>query len=317
MKRLSEVLLLKKEVAAGVRACSSLSMLERLLEIGKNQVLLISEEFPYDERKQVFEGRRIILTESHCRDLGVEEEELPKYQSVDVLAAGIMQAFQKDSRLYGRPGGRRRQIIAVYSPIHRIGKTTFSLKLGKALAEKENVLYLNLETYAGIGGFFKEEDEQDLSHLLYYVKQDDGNISIRLSSIVKQIGNLDYIPPMKVWTDLQAVAIEDWELLFGWLMKESIYDAILVDLGNAVVSVFEILKRCDRILFPSAEDVYAKAKISQYRYMQKVLGYQELEGRTLYVDMEKTLRQAVRETLERIDGRAGKERKNASRRTTS
>lgn len=317
MKRLAEVLLLKKEVSAEVRACSSLSMLEKLLEIGKIQVLLISEVFPYEKRKQISEGRRIILTAKHCRDLGEEEQELPKYQSADVLAAQIMQAFQRDSQAYGLTGGRTGQLIAVYSPVHRIGKTTFSLKLGKALAEKENVLYLNLETYAGIGGFFKEEEEQDLSHLLYYAKQDDGNISVRISSIVKQMGNLDYIPPMKVWTDLQDVSAQDWGLFFERLSKESIYDTVLIDLGNAVTSVFEILKQCDRILFPGAKDVYARAKISQYRYMQKVLGYQELERKTLHVDMEKPLRQAVRETLEIMDGNAGKELEHASRRTTS
>ena len=46
MKRLAEALLLKREVTAGVRICSSLDMLENLLEIGEVQALLISDEIP-------------------------------------------------------------------------------------------------------------------------------------------------------------------------------------------------------------------------------------------------------------------------------
>ena len=87
---MAEALLLKKEVTVGVRICSSLEMLERLLEIGEIQVLLISEDVPYAKRKQVFGGKRIVLTRQHCMDLGVEEEEVRKYQSVDKISAAII-----------------------------------------------------------------------------------------------------------------------------------------------------------------------------------------------------------------------------------
>ena len=65
-------MLLKREVTAGVRICSSLEMMDKLLEIGQVQVLLISEEIPYEERKQAFAGKRIVLTRQHCTDLGEE-----------------------------------------------------------------------------------------------------------------------------------------------------------------------------------------------------------------------------------------------------
>ena len=43
VKRLAEALLLKKEVTAGVRICSSPEMVQELLKIGCVKVLLISE----------------------------------------------------------------------------------------------------------------------------------------------------------------------------------------------------------------------------------------------------------------------------------
>ena len=44
VRRLAEALLLKKEVTAGVRICSSPEMVQELLKIGLIKVLLISED---------------------------------------------------------------------------------------------------------------------------------------------------------------------------------------------------------------------------------------------------------------------------------
>ena len=52
-----------------------------------------------------------------------------------------------------------RGLIGVYSPIHRIGKTKFALRLGRQIAEKVPVLYLNLESYSGGNYYFPEDTE--------------------------------------------------------------------------------------------------------------------------------------------------------------
>ena len=295
VRRLAEALLLKKEVTAGVRICSSPEMVQELLKIGLIKVLLISEDVPYEKRKQIFTGKRIILTRQHCVDLGEEETELRKYQPVN--------------------GNGR--ILGVYSPVHRIGKTTFSLKLGKALAQSEDVLYLNLETYAGMGGYFRDQDAPDLANVLYYAKQERDDIGIRIPSMVKTMGALDYIPPMKVWTDLRAVHTEEWKTLFERLISQSVYSVIILDIGNGMEDVFQLLRLCDQILMPCAEDVYAMAKIAQYQHMLKVLRYQELESRTMYINMGKNMRQTVKETAEILKESTEKRFFYAEGRTTS
>ena len=72
-------------------------------------------------------------------------------------------------------------VIGVYSPVHRIGKTrfsirlgkqlSFSIRLGKQLSQKFPVLYLNLEGNAGGGYYFPEDPGQDIGDLLYYMRQ--------------------------------------------------------------------------------------------------------------------------------------------------
>lgn len=305
MKKLAEVLLLKKDVTAGVRICSSPELVEKMLEIGNIKVLLISEEIPYEMRKQLFPGKRIVLTKDRCADLGIEETELMKYQSIDKLATVIMKVFLENSFQLTKRNGYQGKVIGIYSPVHRIGKTTFALKLGKELAEEENVLYVNLETYAGMGGYFRDTEVQDLSHLLYYAKQENDVIGVRITSIVRQMGNLDYIPPMKIGADLKAVEMEEWKDLFEKISQQSIYETIIVDMGNSIQNVFEMMEMCDWIFIPFADDVYAKAKMKQWKYMLNVLKLQDMEMKCIYVNMGKSIRQAVADSVAELKRREG------------
>ena len=294
-------MLQRKDALLQVRICSALDIVERLLEINHIQVLLISEDFPLSERERIRSDKKIILTRSHCADLGENEKELMKYQPADKLTDDILKMCQEEFRVPLRAGRGKCLIIGVYSPVHKTGKTTLAVKLGKALAQKENVLYLNLETYAGIGGYFPGDEGQDLSHLLYYAKQESGDISVRISASVRQMGALDYIPPMKVWTDLRAVAPQEWDMLLERLGAESIYSKIILDIGNSVADVFALLKSVDLLLVPVAEDVYAKAKTAQYHYMLDMLNLRELELKSVYIDMTKTMRQSVKEAQNEVE----------------
>ena len=270
-----------------------------MLEIGNIQILLISDEVPYDERCQLFQGTRVVLTRNHCGDLGEEEKEMKKYQSATSLSNEIITILRADSVSDFRRKSRRR-ILGVYSPVHRIGKTTFTLRLGQLLAEQENVLYLNFETYAGIGAYFTEE-EKDFSNLLYFARQEKDDISVRISSMIRQKGHLDYIPPMKVWTDLRFPTTKEWEIFFQKLQKESVYDTFLLDIGDAVSDVFELLSFCDKIIVPYKEDSYADAKIEQFKYMLNALNCQMLEDKIMYVNFEETVRIAAQNTFKELN----------------
>lgn len=306
-------MLQKKGALLQVRICSSYETMEKLLEMGHIQVLLISEDFPYEVRRQIIVENKIVLTQDHCKDLGRDEKELMKYQPAERLTAAVLEMCREEFHSSVRAGRRMGMTIGVYSPINRIGKTTLSIKLGKLLAKKNNVLYLNLETYAGIGGYFSEDEGQDLSHLLYYAKQDARDISVRISSMVRQMDTLDYVSPIKVWTDLRDITVPEWRELLHRLESQSIYNIIILDIGSAVTDVLGLLESLELIVIPVLGDVYGKAKIKQYKYMLKVLDKQSLELKSVYIDMHKTKRQAVKEVQEEIERRRG----NAVRREES
>ena len=154
-------------------------------------------------------------------------------------------------------GGRKQggKIIGIFSPVHRIGKTTYGLKLGEEMAATENVLYLNLEIYGGIGGHF-EEGEQTLADVLYYARQEKGNLGLLLTTVVKHRKNLDYIVPMPVAEDVKSVKAEEWLMLIRRILEQSIYDVIILDLDEGISGVYELLRACTKIYLLYTQDLY-------------------------------------------------------------
>ena len=293
-------------------------MLGKMLEIGKIEILLISEEIPYEQRKAMFDGTRIVLTKGQCTDLGEEEKELRKYQSADRLIAFILEVIKETTAGYSYRGSdnKNKRIIGIYSPVHKIGKTTLTLKLGKTLSEEEKVLYLNLENYAGIGSYFKET-QTDLLDLLYYAKQEQDDISVRIASMLRKKGDLEYVPPAKVWTDLREVPLSDWKDFFLKIERQCCYDTILLDIEDTVNDVFGFLKLCDIIVMPYTSDPYSGAKIRQYEYVLKALNLQELSERTIPISLDHGIGAASKEVLGRLNDQKGRDHSNGADRTDS
>ncbi len=173
------------------------------------------------------------------------------------------------------------ELIGVYSPIHRIGKTRFALELGKELARKEPVLYLNLEEYSGGSYYFPDETGQTLADLLYYARQEKGNLGLRISTMAGQDGELDYILPMPYVQDLQGVSGEEWLKLFEKILENCIYQKVILDLGDSVNGLFQILEICHTVYTPYIEDELARAKLNQYAENLRKTGREKVLEKTV------------------------------------
>lgn len=255
----------RKELGFQMHMFQKVEQLKKFAEKKKIQILLIGEEYPQKDRLEIPAEERFVLVKEEGRHLAEEETELYKYQSVDQILTKVLD-LSLDRKQYTekRIHKARGTMIGVYSPVHRIGKTKYALELGKELAEKGPVLYLNLEEYAGGDSYFPEGNTQNLGDLLYYARQETGNLGLRISMMTGQIGNLDYIGPIPVVQDLQAVTIKEWLQLFEQILEKSIYEVLILDLGDSVNGLFSILETCDSVHTLSIEEPAAKAKLQQY-----------------------------------------------------
>ncbi len=264
--------------------------LEQLEEFAKKrpvQIMLIGEEYPQERREKIPADEHFVLIKEEDRVLADGEKGVYKYQSVDKILAQVLELSIRERKLPGKTKKTvRGRLIGIYSPIHRIGKTKYALEMGKELASRGPVLYLNLEEYSGEEFYFPGEKGQDLGDLLYFAKQENGNLGLKVSMMAGQIGDMDYIMPIPVVQDLQAVSREEWLQLFEQILDKCIYEAVILDLGDSVDGLFEILQRCDTVYTLYIEEPAAKAKLRQYTENLRKTGHEEI--------LEHTVQKAVR-----------------------
>lgn len=275
----------RKEAGMQIYLFQKIEEVKAFAEQKKIDILLIGESYTYEQRSEIPAKRRFVFIKDRNTSLEREEVGIYRYQSCEMILAKISEVTVRRD---GKRGSRKRvggQLIGIYSPIHRIGKTRFALSLGKKLAEKEPVLYLNLEGYAGSAYYFAEQTDQNLADLIYYLRQEKGNLGLRISMMVEQQGKLDYIRPMPYILDMQAVSCEEWIQLLQQIFEQCIYEKIILDLGDSVNGLFEILEACHTIYTPYIEEKIAMAKLAEYTENLRKTGKEQVLERTIQKKM--------------------------------
>ncbi|GFI43068.1 hypothetical protein IMSAGC018_00732 [Lachnospiraceae bacterium] len=273
-------LMRKKELAFQVQVCNSLSQVQTILCEHSIDVLVVGGNYPVSERKGLRAGNVFVLSESGKTETNSDETLIYKYQSGEILLAEIIRKCSEENRtedLYFRKAKTKNsRIIGIFSPVHRSGKTGYGLKLGQELAVSKNVLYLNLEIYGGIGGYFPEEGHT-LADVLYYSRQEKQNLGVILTTLVEHMGPLDYLLPVRVSEDIRTVTLEEWVSLLGQIEEQSIYDVLILDLDEGLKDVYELLRNCTEIIVPTVKDVLAKAKLLQMEEELHFLGFDDVK----------------------------------------
>lgn len=246
--------------------------------------------FRYQSADRILEDIRggLGLTETGFTELGFTEPGqtvLRKEERTD-RPRQLLRERPREPRIRGDP--RLRGLIGIYSPVHRIGKTKFAVRIGEKAAEQVPALYLNLEGYSGRDYYFPEGPSRDLGDLLYCVKQELRDHGLRISTMAGQSRGLDYIMPMGNEPDLRAVKKEEWLGLVDLILEKCIYEAVILDLGDCVDGLYEILRRCDRIYTPYITDGVSMAKLEQYEQNLRTSGYGDVLERTVRRRMNRT-----------------------------
>lgn len=172
------------------------------------KLLLLGEHVPAEEKESIRAEKVILLSDNGGKPVSPSVPCVYKYQSSDAIVRDVMTWYGESPGELPEVSGRGlAKVLGVYSPVGRCLKTSFALTMGKLLAQEERVLYLNLEEFSGLSVLMKEEYKSDLSDLLYFYNGGSYN-SLRLSSVVHTMGELDYIPPVRYPEDLDQAGEE-------------------------------------------------------------------------------------------------------------
>lgn len=232
---------------------------------GKNhpEFLLIAEE-NLSSQVQALQIPHMIVLSSDRELEHTGQKYIYKYQSAESLIREVMAYCQESVFTAASYGYEKKiQLIGIYSPLGRCGKTLFSLTAGQIWGESRNVLYLNMEDYSGWQIFSEGDNSQNLSNLFYSLRQ--GRAVPPLTDLVRSWGNLDYIPAVSSFEDLRNISCREWAALFSHLEKESSYHLLMLDIGNGVDQLFSILDLCTQIYMPVLDDWISRQKIEQFK----------------------------------------------------
>ena len=263
---------------------------KNLKEYAKNHPVLVAliaqKDFSEDIRAVAVE--HILILREDCEKEIKNIKTLEKYQSCEQIIKEVLEWLWEEGIL-GRTASNSKELklIGVYSPVGKCLKTSFSVVLGQLLSKKHKVLYLNMESYSGLGQLLQKEFSADMSELIYYLQNSKEKFIYRMGNMTEKAGGLDILPPFDSFLDFVSVSGEEWIQLFQEIERGSDYEYLILDLSDAVQGLFDILRLCNVVYTLSREDGFAMAKIAQYEEILKKCNYEDVWKKTKHCTIPK------------------------------
>ncbi|MCR5279972.1 MAG: hypothetical protein K6E19_11080 [Lachnospiraceae bacterium] len=208
-----------------------------------------------------------------------EEGMIYKYSAADDLLRKVLSLGSAETAGSAKRSSGSISVIGVYSPIKRCFQTTFALTMGQILARKKKTLYLCFETFSGFDLMEGRKTGNDLMDLLYFSECDTGNFSLRIGGMAERIGELDYVPPVRLYSKYKDISKDQWIRLIDRIRSETDYEVLIMDLSEQVGGLFDVLDDCDRVYTIDASDSFGRAKMSQFEIILGETGYSHLKDR--------------------------------------
>ncbi len=273
-------LMRRDDLSLQIQCYSDLSYVLAMQKKEKIDFLFISSEYPQKAREGVEADHIFVLAEERKVETSNRETLIYKYRPGDEILVEMIRQYNESGEghqtFLHTKGKEMCQVITVFSPVHRIGKTTYALKLGQKLSRDKNVLYINMQTYGGEHG-----ETESLSDLLYYARQEHSDLGMILTTLIRRVEGLDCITSVRVSEDVKSLSGEEWAALIGRVMEESIYDTLILDLDEGVRDLYTILGISDEIHLLTLREEAAEMKIRQFEEELILLGYEDISKKII------------------------------------
>ncbi len=253
-----------------IEECAAFSAKHNIEILLADSGMLKGDSIKSDVRPHVRAARTMVLEDGLSFECAFAEPGsasyagVHKYQPAETLIREVLSGCEgRDIYFDTKNTTRPVRVIGVYSPVSRCGKSSFAITLGRLQAKKHKTLYISLEEFSCLGALSGDRYELTLSDAVYHMKQ--GSLtSQRLYSMIHNIGGLEYIPPMRCADDGNAVSGEDYVKLINEIMKNSLYEVLIVDMDRYADEASELLEICDTVYMPVLQDVMNRMKAESF-----------------------------------------------------
>lgn len=220
------------------------------------------------EKMMILQEEGLLLPEQMQMN-GKQLESIYKYQSMDSISREVMERFAKDESCKGvMTGGRKKtRIIGFYTPGGDVWNSAAAVAIGQILAEKEKVFYLNFQRYSSLGEWFgeMEKPDGDLSDLIYFLRNQREKLMFKLEGMEKKLNGMEYIHPIPFAEDLEQIPKKEWLDFLHDLCYASEFDTLILDLGDGMDGIIELINECDVLYTIVRENIISKMKQDKFR----------------------------------------------------
>ena len=265
----------------GIYECHCFTDKECLMEYGLEHeitVLMVDGTLYSEDLKRIRTDRIFILDEESGGDEGDGIKRINRYRNADSIIKEVLKetsgAGEEKMQILSETPGK---LFTIFSPISRSLKTTLAVAMSQLLSDKGKTLYINTEGFSGFNQIFMSKYDTDLSDLIFFLKSGCADFPYKLLGAVVSSRGYDYIPPAMMPADIYAVEGNVWDELFDQAGRCG-YEYIVLDMGNFLNCMFEILKRSERVFMPVRTDSISRSKLTQFEALLHISGNEELIG---------------------------------------
>lgn len=264
-------------------ACFGFTKSENLKAYAKENsiaVLLTDSACYAKDARHINSEMTVVLTESPDTETPPGVYTVNILQPVDEIVREILKAAAKmDIALTRDLLSSTISIYSFVSPVGRCLKTTLAMAASQLLSDKDRTMYINLEPDSGFSVIFGRDYDTDLSDLIFYLRDGDGNrASLMLQSAVCDCQGINYIPPVMNPGDLFQISCDEIIQLFD-VLKGNGYKNIVIDLGVLLPGFEKLLNMSEHIFMPVRKDNISLAKTAQLFSYFRTLEEIQIEDR--------------------------------------
>ncbi len=220
--------------------------LEIFLKENEVDVLLLGEEVDVSEISYMENVKnRLVLSEEPVESEESHLTKIFKYQPASKVVEAILSPFgQLNGNISKRQMCCDKTRIYIALRIWENGSGLLEQILEREVPEGKTLI-MDMETYSG----FLPVSQRNfgLSEFLFYVKQDTEKIGRKLSGLIRQWQEVDYLCPVTDYRDLHGITREEIRLLLHILLENTEYENVIFDVGFPGDASLYLLEKSDGI----------------------------------------------------------------------
>lgn len=241
-----------------------------------NKVAILLYHNSYDEF--VFgcnAKQKIVLMETKA----ISEENkvgIYKYQSVEILMKEILRLYEGTQVINIREAlSGDLHIVGIASIIGEVSSNYVGAILAYEYGKSKRTLFLSLDPFQSKKMLGLREEFEGVSDLIYYVKQKNNNLSLKMASLINKIETFDYIIGLSHWNDLFELQEEEVKQILNTIRSHLNYEVLVVEMGSINHISIALMEECNYIYQPMQKGEIYREKDKEFR-RQVILKKDEL-----------------------------------------